>query len=108
MPAKTTQAAAAKPPAPANQKTSPARPIPVSFGLLSLLVGSVALSLYSVPYLVVRILAVLLSLGGMTLAVMQFRKEEKAGRNFNGALAGTMFSAAVIVLTAVGPYLPVP
>ncbi len=108
MPAKTTQAAVSKQPAPANAKTDSARPNPVSFGLLSLLVGSVALSLYSVPYLLVRILAVLVSLGGIGLAVLQFRKAEKAGRNFNGAIAGTMFSAAVIVLTAIGPYLPVP
>ena len=75
---------------------------------MSLLIGCVALSFHSVPFLFVRILSVLLGLGGITLAVLQFRTNEKAGRNFNGAIAGTMFSAAVILLTAIGPYLPVP
>jgi hypothetical protein len=108
MPAKSTQAAASKPAAPAKGKADSARPDRVSFGLLSLLVGSVALSFYSVPYLLGRILAVMLSLGGISLAVLQFRSEEKAGRNFNSAIAGTMFSAAVLLLTAIAPYLPVP
>jgi hypothetical protein len=108
MPAKTTPSAATKPPAPPIRKTDSAPTDRISFGLLSLLVGSVALSFYSVPYLMVRILAVMLSLGGITLAVLQLRSNEKAGRNFNGAIAGTLFSAAVILLTAIGPYLPVP
>ncbi|HVT30777.1 MAG TPA: hypothetical protein VHE81_22415 [Lacipirellulaceae bacterium] len=88
----------------ANESTAKS----ISRGLLSLLVGSVALSLYSVPYLLVRVVAVLTSLGGIGLAVFQFRTEEKSGRNFNGALVGTLFCSAVIVLTAIGPYLPTP
>src|SRR3954468_21914867 len=108
MPAKITPAAASKPPAPPIRKADPANPNRISHGLLSLIVGSVALSFFSIPYLLGRILAVMLSLGGITLAVLQFRTNEKAGRNFNGAIAGTLFSAAVIVLTAIGPYLPIP
>src|SRR6266513_1143552 len=108
VPAKTAQAPASKQPAPPIGKADSARPDRISLGLLSLLVGSVALSLYSVPYLLVRILAVMFSLGGIGLAVLQFRSKETAGRNFNGAIAGTLFSAAIILLTAIGPYLPVP
>jgi len=108
VPAKTAHAPASKQPAPANKDTNAAPPKQVSYGLLALIVGSVALSLYSVPFLLVRILAVLLSLGGIGLAALQFRTNEKKGRNLNAAIAGTMFSAAVIVLMAVGPYLPTP
>src|SRR3954454_6289362 len=108
VPAKTAQAPASKQHAPAIGKADSASPDRVSLGLLSLIVGSVALSFFSIPYLLGRILAVMLSLGGITLAVLQFRTNKKAGRNFNGAIAGTLFSAAVIVLTAIGPYLPIP
>jgi hypothetical protein len=108
MPAKTTQATAAKPPAPPTAKADLARPDRVSLGLLSLLVGSVALSLYSAPFLLTRILSVLLGIGGIGLAVFQFRTNEKTGRNFTSAIAGTLFSAAALLLPAIGPYLPGP
>lgn len=106
MPANTPPAAPSKPPAPPEPKTEPADPNRISYGLLSLLVGSVALSFHAVPYAFVRVLSVLLGLGSVTLAVLQFRTNEKSGRNFNSAIAGTLFSAAVLLLMAVGPYLP--
>ncbi len=106
--ATTPAAAASKRADQPNGKPNQPAAKPISRGMLSLLVGSVALSLYSVPYVLVRILAVLVSLGGMGLAVLQFRTDEKSGRNFNGALAGVVFCSAVILLTAIGPYLPTP
>ncbi len=108
MPTNPPQKPAAKLPTPPPSMKSTPAPNPISLGLLSLLVGSVALSLYSVPFLLVHILAVLTSLGGITLAILQFRKNEKGGRNVNSAIVGTIFCAAVLVLSAIGPYLPTP
>src|SRR6188768_3146720 len=108
MPAKTTQATAAKPPAPPPEKEDLATPVRPSPGLLSLPLGCIALSLYSVPFLLARILSIMLAIGGITLAVLQFRTNEKSGRNFTSAIAGTLFSAAALLLPAIGPYLPKP
>jgi hypothetical protein len=108
MPAKTTQATAAKPPAPPAEKADLASPVRSSLGLLSLPLGCIALSLYSVPFLLTRILSVMLAIGGIGLAVLQFRTNEKTGRNFTSAIAGTLFSAAALLLTVIGPYLPNP
>jgi hypothetical protein len=108
MPVKPPTKSPTKLPASPPPKAPEANPNRISFGMLSLLVGCVALSLHAIPFQLVRILSVLLSLGGITLAVLQFRTNEKAGRNFNSAIAGTLFSAAVVLLTAIGPYLPVP
>src|SRR5881396_2596506 len=104
MPAKTIPAAASKPPAAESATAATRLGDRVSLGLLSLVVGSIGLSLNAVP--VLRFLAVLLSLAGITLAVLEFRSPVKDRRQFGRAIAGTIICGLILVLTAIRPFWP--
>src|SRR4051794_31907790 len=68
-----------------------------------MVVGGIALSLDAVPP--IRILSVLLSLGGLTLAILEFRsKEKKEGRHFARAIAGATICGVVLLLTIIRPF----
>jgi len=73
----------------------------VSLGLVSMLLGGIALSLDSVR--AVRFLAVLLSLVGVALAVMEFRSPVRDRRQFGRAIAGALLCGFILLLTAVRP-----
>jgi hypothetical protein len=103
-PANPTPATAAKLPDSRSKATATNNPGDrVSLGLLSMVVGGFALSLDAVPQ--IRFLAVLLSLGGLTLAILEFRsKEKKAGPHFARACAGATICTIVLLLTIIRPF----
>ncbi len=101
VPPKTVAAAPPKPKPPAKAAVTRLQDR-VSLGLLSMVIGSVALSLNAIP--VLRFLAVLLSLVGLGVAIFELRSPSKEKRNQGRAIAGAIISSFVLVLTAVRPF----
>ncbi len=103
MPAKPIPKAATKLPDPPGKLAATSDPKNrVSRGLLSLIVGSIALSFNSIPFL--RIFSVLLSLVGLSLAILEFRSSSKVAHSFGRAIAGALLCVLILVVTAVRPY----
>jgi hypothetical protein len=103
VPTKPAPAAPPKPEPPA--KATATRPLDqLGLGLLSLVIGCIALSLNAIPFL--RILAVLMSLAGLGLAIVELRSPSKEQRHPGRAIAGAILCSFILLLTVIRPFWP--